>query len=127
MSTEEKKSIILVVEDERPISQALKIKLESEGFGVRVAMDGVEAMEALLSDTFDCILLDLILPRKDGFAVMEEMKEKNIKTPIIIISNLGQESDIERCKAFGVVQYFIKAEISITDVVAVVKKVVEAS
>lgn len=115
---------ILIVEDEKPIAHALKLKLESEGFQTQIVPDGVEALATLATNHFDCILLDLIMPRKDGFAVLAEMNEKDKKTPIIVLSNLGQESDIARCKELGVIHYFIKADTSIADVVTAVKKTI---
>lgn len=114
---------ILIVEDEKPIAHALQLKLDSEGYETHLASDGVDALEALTKKSFDCILLDLIMSRKDGFAVLAEMKEKNKKIPIIVVSNLGQESDKQHCKELGVVDYFVKADVSIADIVAAVKKI----
>ena len=116
---------LLIVEDERPIAHALKLKCESEGYATTLVADGLEALEVLATTSFDCILLDLIMPEKDGFAVLAEMKERDTKTPIIVLSNLGQESDIARCRELGAVHYFVKADMSIADVVASIKKFIE--
>ncbi len=115
---------ILIVEDEKPIAHALKLKLESEGYQTHTTLDGTEALDAIAKTPFDCILLDLIMPRTDGFAVLAKMKERSKKTPIIILSNLGQESDIMRCTDLGAIDYFVKADVSIADVVVAVKKVI---
>ncbi len=120
----QQQAAILIIEDEKPIAHALKLKLESEGYQTRTVQDGVEALEVLSKEAFNCVLLDLIMPRKDGFAVLAEMKEKMKKAPIIVLSNLGQESDIKHCKELGAADYFVKADVSIADVVAAVKKII---
>ncbi len=116
--------LLLIVEDEKPIAHALQLKLASEGYRTYITSDGHEALNALSSQSFDGVLLDLIMPRKDGFAVLAEMKEKNNKIPIIILSNLGQESDKVRCKELGAAGYFVKADISIADAVRAIKQYV---
>lgn len=113
---------ILIVEDEKPIAHALKLKFESEGYQTYCAFDGGDALDILSKKSFNCILLDLVMPRKDGFAVLAEMKEKSKKIPIIVLSNLGQESDSVRCRELGATEYFIKADVAIADVVLAVKK-----
>jgi len=115
-------SKILLVEDDQFLSALLKTRLEKEKFNVILAHDGTEALEALRNNNFDLILLDIILPGKSGFDILEEaygdpqLSDKK-SIPVIIISNLGQESDMERGKELGVVDYFVKARISIDELV----------
>jgi two-component system alkaline phosphatase synthesis response regulator PhoP len=118
---------ILIVEDEFFLRNILEKKLQAEGFDVILASDGVEAVEKTVKEVPDLILLDLILPKKNGFEVLEEIKKdpylKDI--PVIIISNLGQEIDIDRAKKFGVNEYLIKAQTSLDTVVEKIKEIKE--
>jgi len=115
---------ILVTEDDKFLVNVLLSKLSKEGFEVIHAFDGEEALAKVREKKPDLILLDLILPVKDGFDVLKELKEdgatKNI--PVIILSNLGQETDIEKGKKLGAVDYMIKANWSMKDVIAKVKE-----
>jgi DNA-binding response OmpR family regulator len=113
---------ILLVEDDQFLSSLLRNRLEKEKFEVRLAHDGNEALAALRESKPDLILLDIILPGKSGFEVLEEMRadpqlKDRTSVPVIIISNLGQESDVERGRELGAVDYFVKAKISIDDLV----------
>ena len=114
-------SKILLVEDDPFLSSLLKNRLEKEGLDVFLARDGEEALNFLISNIPDLILLDLILPKKSGFEVMDAIRSdpqiQSGETPIIIISNLGQPEDVQRGQELGAVEYFIKAETSIEDLV----------
>lgn len=106
---------LLVVEDDPFLSSLLKARLNTEGFNVLYAADGEVALTILREQKPDLMLMDLILPKKSGFEVMETMQTdpQVNKVPIIIISNLGQDSDVARGKELGAVAYFIKAKTSI--------------
>ena len=123
------KPTILLVEDDPFLSSVLRMKLEKESFKVVRAADGDEALNFLIEQGIkpDLILLDLILPKKNGFEVLETIRQDPLleKLPVIIISNLGQPSDIERGKALGVIDYFIKARLSVEELVNKVKKQTE--
>lgn len=108
---------ILVVEDEHPLAHALELKFSHEGYDVTIAVDGVEGLKVANTTKFDMILLDLIMPQMDGFTFMEKLKKK---VPIIILSNLGQEEDKERAAELGAVDYFVKSN---TPIVEIIKKV----
>ncbi|MBT4120156.1 MAG: response regulator [Candidatus Peribacter sp.] len=108
---------ILIVEDERPLAHALELKFSHEGYDVTIATDGAEGLKMANAEKFNMILLDLIMPEMDGFTFMEQLKKK---TPIIILSNLGQEEDKERAKKLGAVDYFVKSN---TPIVEIIKKV----
>jgi len=124
------KPTILLVEDDPFLSSVLRMKLEKESFKVVRAADGDEALNFLIEQGIkpDLILLDLILPKKNGFEVLETIRQDPLleKLPVIIISNLGQPSDIERGKALGVIDYFIKARLSVEELVNKVKKQTQA-
>ena len=79
-------------------------------------------MKAIDKQKFDLLLLDLIMPKVDGFAVLKEMKEKKITLPVIITSNLGQEEDKKRVEELGVSDYLIKSNVSIMDIVLKIKE-----
>ena len=116
---------ILLVEDDKFLSSLLKNRLQKEGFDVLIAQDGEEAIESLKSAKPDLVLLDIILPKKSGFEVMNELKNDpqiSRNLPIIIISNLGQPEDITRGQEMGAVEYFIKAKTSIDDLVQKIKE-----
>ena len=116
---------LLLVEDDPFLSSLLKNKFQKEGFEVILATDGDQALNFLKTSNADLILLDIILPKKTGFEVLKEMQNdpeiRAKELPVIIISNLGQPQDIEKGKEFGVVEYFIKAKISIDDLVDKIK------
>jgi two-component system alkaline phosphatase synthesis response regulator PhoP len=114
---------ILVVEDDFFLIKVLQTKLINEGYQVEIAADGVLALETLKRFTPDLMLLDLVMPRKDGFEVLEEMsKDKKLsKIPVLVLTNLGQESDVERVKVHGVRDYLVKSDISIDSVVEKVR------
>jgi DNA-binding response OmpR family regulator len=125
------KPTILLVEDDPFLSSVLRLKLEKELFEVIRAADGEEALNFLTEQGIkpDLILLDLILPKKNGFEVLETIRQDPLleKLPVIIISNLGQPSDIERGKALGIIDYFVKARLSIGELVDRVKEEVKTT
>ncbi len=113
---------ILIVEDERPLAHALELKFSHEGYGVTIATDGAEALKIANAGTFAVILLDLIMPNLDGFGFLEHMKKK---TPVIVLSNLGQDEDKQRAKALGAAGYFVKSNTPITEIIAKVKSIIK--
>ncbi len=117
------KKKILIVEDEKPMSRALVLKLNNSGYDAKPAYDGQEALDILTKEKFDLILLDLMMPRVDGFGVLEEMKKRGDNTSVICSTNLSQPSDIDRTKAFGVKDYFVKSDTPISEVIERVAKV----
>lgn len=108
---------VLIVDDEKPMAQALELKLNKLNFQAKAVFNGEEAIKLLEKENFDLLLIDLAMPRVDGFGIMEFLKSKNIKTPVIVLSNLGQEEDLKRAKNLGVKDYFIKSNTPITKVV----------
>lgn len=113
---------ILVVEDDQPLAKALELKLTNDGFEPKVASDGEEALKILETAKFDLILLDLILPKVDGFTVLTQLKAKGSTIPIIVLSNLGQEADSQKAKELGALNYFVKADTSIASIIDYIKQ-----
>lgn len=114
---------ILLVEDEPLLGNLLKQRLEKEGFEIVLARDGEEALARLRETKPDLILLDIILPKISGFELLETLQAdpQFERAPVIIISNLGQESDVARGTSLGAIQYFVKAKVSIEELVEHVK------
>jgi len=110
---------ILIIEDEQILGEIISKKLATEGYEVSLARDGEEGMEKLRSILPDLVFLDIVMPKKDGMEVLEEMKsDEKLKTiPIIVISNSGQQSEIERIVGLGIKDYIIKAQFSPDDIV----------
>jgi len=126
----EKPKKILLIEDEPFLSSLLKNRLQREKFEVIIAKDGEEATKFLKSLTPNLILLDIILPKKSGFEIMEDIKSDpelsdKIDIPVIIISNLSQPEDIQKSKQLGAIEYFVKAKTSIDDLVSKIKTFVK--
>jgi len=115
---------ILMIEDDKFLRKIYRDKLTRAGFDFIEATNGEEGLNKVISESPDLVLLDLILPRKNGFDVLIEMKrnENTKKIPVIILSNLGQESDIKRGLELGAQDYLVKPEISLSEVVDKVKE-----
>lgn len=112
-------AIVLIAEDEGALSGVLKSKLTRHGFIVEIAQDGVEAVEKIRTLKPAVVLLDLIMPNKNGFQVLEEVKADPslASIPIVVFSNLNQEEDRERTKKLGAVDFLVKSDIAISDVI----------
>jgi DNA-binding response OmpR family regulator len=112
-------SKILIAEDDKFLANAYRVKLKKAGFEVKIVTDGEEAMQALQVEIPDLLLLDLVMPKKDGFSVLEDMSktEQYKKIPVIVASNLGQKEDIEKAKNLGAKDYIVKSDLGISEVV----------
>lgn len=117
------KKLVLLVEDDPFLSNILMMKLQKEGLNVIHAVDGDDALTKLNEGDYEMVLLDLILPKKNGFEVLETMRRDSRfeNTPVIIVSNLGQDSDMEKARSLGVIDYIVKERLSIDDLVNKVK------
>lgn len=124
MADEPNKAKILLVEDEKMLADMYATKFSMEGYEIVSAYDGKEGLAAARREKPDIILLDIIMPKLDGFAVLKELKQDDATKgiPVILLTNLGQESDVKRGKELGADDYFVKANHSPQEVVEIVKK-----
>jgi CheY-like chemotaxis protein len=115
---------VLIVEDEEIILDLLQKKITKEGYKTAVARDGEEGLKVMKEFQPDLILLDIIMPKMDGFGVMTEMQKDPFlkKIPIIIISNSGQEVEIERAQKLGAKDFLIKTEFDPQEVIDKIEK-----
>ncbi len=116
---------ILIVEDEKTLARALELTLTHAGFDTHLAYNGEDAVKFLEQEPFDLILLDLIMPKMDGFTVLTILKEKKIKTPVLVLSNLSQQNDIKHAEKFGAKEFFIKSNTPIATIVERVRKLLK--
>ena len=124
---QKKQKKILLVEDEEDLREIYRTKFNKDGYEVLVADSGVKAIDLAVQKRPDLILLDVILPDKDGFAVLEELKAKveTKEIPIIIFSNLGQDWEVKRGQELGAIKFLIKSNITPQEVVKVVEEVLK--
>ena len=115
---------VLLVEDDPMIIDMYKLRLEEEGYEPIITDKGSEAIDLAKREKPDIILLDIILPEVDGFSVLSSLKgeSETKKIPVIIMTNLGQETDQDKGKQLGAEEYFVKAQHTPADVVNVIKK-----
>ena len=116
--------MILIVEDEKPLAHALEMKLKNDGFITKTCINGSDALEEVKKNDYAMMLLDLIMPVVDGFAVLEGMKAAKLKTPVIVLSNLGQEEDRVKAKGLGAIDYFVKSNTPLADIIKRVKSAI---
>ena len=116
---------VLIVEDDRFLLKILLMKFGTEGFAVRGAADGEDGLRQMTAEPPDLVVLDLILPKMNGFEVLAEMKThaQTKGIPVIVLSNLGQEEDIKRVLDLGALEFLVKSNLSIMEVVSKVKEV----
>lgn len=122
------KKVVLLVEDDVFLANIYKTKFTMEGFEVVYADNGESAITEANKKKLDIILLDVLIPKKDGFAVLTELKQdssevKNI--PIILLTNLGQKDDVEKGLEMGAEDYLIKAHFKPSEVVDKVRKILK--
>lgn len=110
---------ILIIEDEEILLDLLHKKLSNEGYDIIIARNGEEGLEAMKKERPDLILLDILMPKKDGFEVMENMaRDPAIKDiPFIVISNSGQPVELERAKKLGAKDCLVKTEFDPQEVI----------
>lgn len=109
---------ILIAEDDKFLSKIYLEKLKKEGYEVKLASDGEQAVNETVSFMPDLVILDLIMPKKTGFDVLRELKIKpeTKSIPVIIFSNLEQESDMRKVKDLGAVDYVVKGGVTFNEV-----------
>ena len=115
---------ILLIEDDEIMVNLLEKKIISEGYNLAVARDGEEGLKKIAEFLPDLILLDMVMPKKDGLEVLEEMYKTDDykRIPLIVISNSGQPVDIKRIKALGARDWLVKTEFDPKEVIEVIRK-----
>ncbi len=108
---------ILVVEDEKPMANALELKLNKCGFQAKAVFNGEAALSELSKENYDLLLLDLMMPKINGFDVIKKLREQKKDIPIIVLSNLSQEEDRRKAMDLGTKDYFVKSDTPIADIV----------
>jgi DNA-binding response OmpR family regulator len=120
---------ILIAEDEEVLLNVLKDRFEDNGWDVTMASDGEKALKDLNKagrDGFDLLVLDLLMPKKNGFEVLEEIKKNAelIDLPIIVLSNLGGDDDIKKAMKLGADDYYVKTQHPMSEIVEKAEKFV---
>jgi len=115
---------IFIIEDEEFLSNVLKIRLEAAGASLEIAHNGKKALEILEHEKFDLLLLDVIMPEMNGFEFLQELRAqpKHKKTKVILLSNLAQANDKVEGKKYGVLDYLIKSNTPLEEIVSVISK-----
>lgn len=116
---------ILLVEDDSFLIDIYSTKLKESGFSVEVASEGDEAVRRVKEDIFDLVLLDIVMPKLDGWEILRQIKaESKLKElKVIIISNLSQKEEVEKGMNLGAEKYLIKAHYTPSEVVKEIKEV----
>jgi DNA-binding response OmpR family regulator len=109
---------VLIIEDEKSLAGALELKLQKQGYAVTVVYDGKTGLERLSHHSYDVALLDLMMPVMDGFEVLTAAQKLSHAPVFIVLSNLTQPSDVNRCLELGARKFFVKSETSLAVIVA---------
>ena len=108
---------VLIAEDEETMAKVMENKLQKAGFDAHAVFNGNEAMAELESGNYSLVLLDLMMPEKNGWDVMTFIKDKGINTKVIVTSNLSQDEDKVKAKEYGAVGFLVKADSSLASIV----------
>ena len=119
---------ILIAEDDTFLARAYEAKFKRAGLTFKITSNGQECLDSLDSFEPDVLVLDLLMPVKDGYAVIKEVKAnpKWSALPIIVASNLGQKEDIDRCLALGVSDFFVKSDNSLQQLIQLIESKVKS-
>lgn len=113
---------LLIAEDDDALRDALTLKFETAGFETIMCKNGTECMGVLKKEKVDGVVLDLLMPEKDGYEVLEERgATMNADTPVYVVTNLGREEDCEKAKALGAKACCVKSSMSLKEVIEVVR------
>jgi len=125
MDKEQRKKLIVLVEDEEIIVNLLTNKLKKVGYEVKAAYDGINGLNLIRTAKPDLVLLDMLLPRLNGFEVLEKLNKEKIlpDLPVIVISNSGQPIEIDRVLKLGIRDYLVKINFEPNEIIAKVNRV----
>jgi len=113
---------ILIAEDDPFLGKIIQFSLGEEGYEIDRALDGAQALEKIASNKYAVVLLDLIMPVKDGFEVLSELKKMKNKTPVLVFTNLAQDEDKNEVMSLGAKGYYVKSGMAINELVKVINK-----
>lgn len=115
---------VVIIEDDQFLRELASEKLDHEGFIVSSAVDGAEGLRLISQESPDIILLDIILPGIDGFEVLKRIKSNDTMkhTPVIMLSNLGQQTDIDHAMRLGAKDYIVKAHHTLDEIIEKIKQ-----
>jgi DNA-binding response OmpR family regulator len=118
---------ILFIEDEPTLQKTLSDVLKKENYEVLVSSDGESGLKTAQAEKPDLILLDLILPKKDGFAVLQDLKkDETLKSiPVIVLTNLEGTTDVEKVLELGATTYLVKANYDLQEIIFKIKQTLE--
>ncbi len=118
---------ILLVEDDEMLHGMYTQKFKNQGYDVVSAFNGVDGVELAEKEKPDLILLDVIMPKMDGFVALKKIRKNDVTKdiPVILLTNLGQEEDVKKGKELGATDYFIKANHTPQEVVDKVHSVLQ--
>ena len=124
-NTEKTKIHVLIVEDDIFLANIYKTKFDMEGFKVSTSENGEAGLNDIKKKKPDIVLLDILLPKMDGFVVLEKLKaDPEVKSiPVILLTNLGQKDDVQKGLEMGAEDYLIKAHFKPSEVVEKVRKI----
>jgi DNA-binding response OmpR family regulator len=129
MTEKKKPQKICIVDDDPFLLDMYNLKFQQAGYTVACFTDSAKALETLKgSETFDAVLLDLVMPRVDGFEVLRTIREENLcgeNVVIVILSNQGQDKDISKAEEFGIDGYLIKANTLPSEVLEYVRNLID--
>ncbi len=110
---------VLLAEDDRFLRRAAEARLRRHGLEVLTAADGEEALRVARTEPLDLVLLDVVMPKLQGFEVLKALKQDDAtaRIPVIVLSNLGQERDVTQAMALGAIAFLVKAHLSLQDLV----------
>lgn len=126
-SLKETSKKIVLIEPDDFLADIYSAKFLQEKFNVKRAADGLQGLKIIEREKPDVIILDILLPKKDGFEVIKELKQNSNskKIPIFVLTNLGQKTDVDQALALGAQGYFIKAHFVPSEIIMKIKKILK--
>lgn len=121
---EQAKKTLLIVEDDPLLTKMYKTKLESEGYGVVIAQDGLEGLNVAKKGGIDLIILDIMMPQLSGIDLLEKLRKipKGKNIPVVVLTNLASKEEETRAASLGVKEYLVKADQTPSQLVEVIEK-----
>lgn len=116
------KKRILIVEDEKQLADTLQKKLRNAGYECDLAFDGAQGLKKIQEESFDLVLLDLLMPKMDGFDFLRAHDASH--SPILVLSNLSDQGEVARAEGLGANKYMVKSNSSLDDVLGGIRQII---